>query len=108
MQQRVSLVLMVLILLFLECGLRLYVVKFHYSEVSDSLNPTFSGMWSATPLVRTDYGEECDCLNPTFSGMWSATSGLSYASRKPSNSLNPTFSGMWSATLCIKQGNFPH
>ncbi len=40
----------VLILLFLECGLR-HDNDSHDDEKSSCLNPTFSGMWSATIII---------------------------------------------------------
>ncbi len=61
----------VLILLFLECGLRLNRKDSTILQLK-SLNPTFSGMWSATNNSQAKSSGLC-CLNPTFSGMWSAT-----------------------------------
>ncbi len=61
----------VLILLFLECGLRQKSTSMNGLKAK-RLNPTFSGMWSATWLNKIKE-EEYECLNPTFSGMWSAT-----------------------------------
>ncbi len=62
-----------------------------------SLNPTFSGMWSAT--TGTDKREvSTDVLILLF-----LECGLRHLQNSfllpKSVSLNPTFSGMWSATL---------
>ena len=63
------------------------------------LNPTFSGIWSATfshLVTKPKQG----CLNPTFSGIWSATITIK-TSLTMKTSLNPTFSGIWSATILM-------
>ena len=41
-------------------------------------------------------------LNPTFSGIWSATKKRVNMCQY-GNSLNPTFSGIWSATFCTQK-----
>ena len=62
---------LVLILLFLEYGLRLGT-KHMIDTAASSLNPTFSGIWSATRQV-IEKESWYQGLNPTFSGIWSAT-----------------------------------
>ena len=85
----------VLILLFLEYGLR--PIKEHtIGSYITGLNPTFSGIWSAT-ITKSDITCHVDGLNPTFSGIWSATI-CSPNKTFDAKSLNPTFSGIWSAT----------
>ena len=115
----------VLILLFLEYGLR-QLCPFSFTWLGLGLNPTFSGIWSATANFKNDIPEVRVGLNPTFSGIWSATNkpnnknnlkrpvlillfleyGLRPAyyrmSKLADTCLNPTFSGIWSATLVNK------
>ena len=62
----------VLILLFLEYGLRQRIKK-QIPKIIRGLNPTFSGIWSATPYCASLERFATLSLNPTFSGIWSAT-----------------------------------
>ena len=50
--------------------------------------------------ARNESKTDCEGLNPTFSGIWSATYDMKTELDK-NESLNPTFSGIWSATLML-------
>ena len=90
----------VLILVLVEDGLR-ELQKTMKVICRGSLNPCFSGRWSARNFITMDRNR-VQGLNPCFSGRWSARPGKRKRAVILLHCLNPCFSGRWSARQSVR------
>ncbi len=96
----------VLILFILEGGLRLLIVGLIWKVRGKSLNPIYSGRWSATfTTMLKNYEPRVLILFilegglRLFPGLWMDTKSIC---------LNPIYSGRWSATTILKWIQIKH